>query len=343
MTPERKRFWGVVSPQLPAAVLAALGRQLESQGVEGVFAPQVYGPGFAPLAAVASSTSRLRLATGVALAFVRSPFETAMAAIDLDRMSGGRFVLGLGPSIRSWSEGFFASAYGKPLAHLREVVEVVRLVVAGAHRGELGRYEGTYYRFDWSELQPTQPPFRERIPIWIGALRLPLVRLAAEVGDGLIGHPLWSYRWLEEEVVPNLDAALAQAGRGRENFHVNAWVWVAPTRDVRQALDDCRPTLAFYGGMKQYEPYFEAHGFGEVARKLQEGIQRGAYLSVVEEVPDEMVRELVLVGEEDEVRAALERYFAFADSVTPVPPAYGMPQDRLAAYIGAVGRIIGSG
>ena len=120
---------------VPPGVLTGQAKMYEQAGLEGLFAPQVYGPPFVPLAAAAAVTTRVKLASGIALAFARSPFETAMAAIDLDRLSGGRFTLGLGCSIRSWSEGFFGMPYGKPLEHLREVVELIRLIIAKAHSG----------------------------------------------------------------------------------------------------------------------------------------------------------------------------------------------------------------
>jgi alkanesulfonate monooxygenase SsuD/methylene tetrahydromethanopterin reductase-like flavin-dependent oxidoreductase (luciferase family) len=93
--PDRK-YWSVVAP-LPAPVLSMQAKMAEDAGLEGVFAPQVYGPPFIPLAAAAAVTQRMRLASGIALAFVRSPFETAMAAMDMDRVSNGRFTLGPEP------------------------------------------------------------------------------------------------------------------------------------------------------------------------------------------------------------------------------------------------------
>src|SRR3990170_4214820 len=149
----KRPYWGTLSANYPGELLVAMARQQEEIGMEGLFAPQVYGPPFVPLAAAAAVTSRLKLASGIALAFVRSPFETAMAAMDLDRISGGRFTLGLGASVRSWSEGFFGMPYGKPPEHMREVVEIVRLVMQKAHTGELNRYQGVYHQHDFSGLQ----------------------------------------------------------------------------------------------------------------------------------------------------------------------------------------------
>lgn len=331
-----RRIWSVTTPQLPAAFVAAHAKQLEDAGVEGVFAPQVYGPPFLPLAAAATSTDRLQLASGVALAFARSPFETAMAAIDMDRLSSGRFVLGLGPSVRAWSEGMFGQPYGKPLPHLREVVESVRLVVAKAHTGELTRYDGEYVHLDFSQLQPTAPPVRTEIPIWIAALRAPLVRLAAEIADGVMGHPMWSVRWATEQMAPAIDEGLARGGRRRDDVTVNLWFWVAPNESVAEAIDDARATMAFYGGAEQYEEYFAWHGFGDVARTLQEGVRRGDYLGVSSCVPDEMVRSFVICGTPDECRAQLEPVWEVADSVTLVPPVYGLSPEKQIQYVAAI-------
>jgi len=312
-------------------MLTPLAQLAESRGTHGIFAPQVYGPPFVTLAAIAAVTERVQLASGIAIAPVRSPFETAMAAIDLDRISNGRFILGLGTSVHAWTKGVFGTPKYKPVSHLRETVAAVRHIIKGAHTG-LTPFEGEYYRADFRELQPSQPPIREVIPIWIAALRAALVRLAAEVADGLIGHPMWSVEWSLDTMRPEFESALAAAGRRREQVEVNLWPWVAPNDDEAAAIEDARPTMAFYGGVKQYEPFFEAHGFGAVARQLQAGVQRGDYLSVAHLVPDEMVRTFVAVGKPEKVRERVERLWAFADSLCPVAPVYALSFEKLAYY-----------
>jgi probable F420-dependent oxidoreductase len=312
-------------------MLTPLAQLAESRGTHGIFAPQVYGPPFVTLAAIAAVTERVQLASGIAIAPVRSPFETAMAAIDLDRISNGRFILGLGTSVHAWTKGVFGTPKYKPVSHLRETVAAVRHIIKGAHTG-LAPFEGEYYQADFRELQPSQPPVREAIPIWIAALRAALVRLAAEVADGLIGHPMWSVEWSLDTMRPEFESALATAGRRREQVEVNLWPWVAPNDDEAAAIEDARPTMAFYGGVKQYEPFFEAHGFGAVARQLQAGVQRGDYLSVAHLVPDEMVRTFVAVGKPEKVRERVERLWAFADSLCPVAPVYALSFEKLAYY-----------
>lgn len=332
---DKPRFWGVVSP-LPSAVLQMQAKMAEDAGLEGVFAAQVYGPPFIPLAAAAMVTHRVRLASGIAIASVRSPFETAMAAVDLDRISGGRFTLGLGTSVRSWSEGIYGADYGKPLASLRETVEIVRMSIAKAHTGELTKYEGRYHHHDWSELQPPAPPLRTDIPVWIAALRGPLTSLAAEIGDGVLGHPIWSVEWCLETIPSWLSRGLDKAGKDRDDIEFNAWLFVAVNDDRRQAIEDARATVAFYGGVEQYEEFFVAHGFGKEVKHLQEGVKQGDYIGAAKHVTDEMAQTFVVCGTPDEVRKRIAPMYEVVDSLTLVPPAYNLGADKLLSYSAAI-------
>ena len=330
------RYWGTLSANFPGELLIAMARNYEEAGMEGVFAPQVYGPPFVPLAAAAAVTQRVKLATGIALAFVRSPFETAMAAMDLDRLSGGRFILGLGTSVRSWSEGFFGMPYDQPLGRLREVVTIIRSVIQKGHTGELRSFRGRHYTLDLREFQPLAQPLRTQIPIWIAALRQPLVRLGAEIGDGVIGHPIWSVRWATTKAQEALKEGLDRAGKQRDDVDLNLWFFVAPNRDRRQSVEDARATVAFYGGAAQYEEYFAAHGFRDEARKLQAGVQAGDYLSVARLVPDEMAETFVVCGTPDEVKEKLEPAWDVADSLCLNPPVYGLAPEAVMGYTAAI-------
>lgn len=333
--PHPPKYWGIVT-SLPAPMLTAHAQQLEAAGMEGVFAPQVYGPPFVPLATAAGVTSRMRLATGIALAFTRSPFETAVAAMDLDRISNGRFTLGLGTSVQAWSEGFFGMPYGKPLEHLREVVDIVRTVWTKAHTGELTRYDGVYHQLDFNEFNPLGAPLRTDIPIWIACLRTPLIRLAAEIADGVIGHPVWSIDWATTRVMDDLKEGLVKGGKQRNDIEFNMWLFVAPNEDVRQAIEDARATVAFYGGIAQYEEYFAAHGFRREARQLQEGVKRGDYLSVKHLVTDEMAQTFVVCGTPDDVRKRVSSIWEHADSATLTPPSYGLDPGAMLSYMAKI-------
>jgi len=137
-------------------------------------------------------------------------------------------------------------------------------------------------------------------------------------------------------MAPELDAALAKAGRSRNDIEVNIWPWAAPNPNEAEAIEDSRPTMAFYGGVKQYESFFEAHGFLDVARKLQEGVGQGDYQSVAHLVPDEMVRAFVAVGEPEKVRERVGKLDAIADSVCIIPPVYALAPEKAMFYAGMI-------
>src|SRR3972149_2920271 len=155
---DKRKYWGFVPANVPAAGLAGLAKSQENAGRDGLPAAQLYSTPFTPLAAAAVATSRVRLLSGIAFAFARSPYETALAAMDMDRISEGRFILGLGCSVRALSEEIYGMPYGKPLEHMREVIEIIRMVISKAHTGELDRYEGGYHRHDFSALTWLGPP-----------------------------------------------------------------------------------------------------------------------------------------------------------------------------------------
>jgi len=137
----------------------------------------------------------------------------------------------------------------------------------------------------------------------------------------------------------DIKAGLAKSGRQRSDIEFNAWLWVAPNNDRKQAIEDARATVAFYAGVEQYEAYFAAHGFGKEARLLQEGVKRGDYLSVKHLVPDEMAQTFVVCGTPDEVRERVAKVWDVADSVTLMPPSYALAPEQLIQYAMTIGQL----
>jgi probable F420-dependent oxidoreductase len=328
---EARRLWRLLPP-LPAEILVLLAQQAEAEGVEGVFAPQVYGPPFIPLAAAAAVTSTLKLASGIAIAASRSPFETAMAARDLDMLSNGRFTLGLGSSVTAWTQGVFGAPKMKPLTHLRDTVGAIRYIHANAHLG-LEPFEGTYYKADFEAFQAViPPPVKPEMPIWLAALREKLTRMAVEIGDGVIGHPMWSVDWTVNSMKPVIEDELQKHGRARSDIQVSIWPWVAPNPNEQEALNDARPTIAFYAAFKEYESYFEAHGFLKETRAIQKVAIEDGYLKATPLVPDEMVKAFIAVGDPDKVREQIEPVWDVADSICVMAPAYNQSAEKMMYY-----------
>ncbi len=326
-----KPVWAEL-PVLPAADLVPLVQGWERAGVEGVWAPQIFGAPFTVLAAAAAVTSRIKLGTGIALAFTRSPPETACSAIDLDHISDGRAVLGLGSSAQSQIEGSFGMAYGKPLAHMREVVEQVRAVIAQGHTGDLARLEGHYHTLDLSHFRLVRPARRGTIPVYLPAVFEKACEQAGAIADGLLGHPLWTTGWLRDRAIPSLRAGLDQAGRARSAIDVNLMLFTVINPDRAQAIADARANIAFYTQSPQYLRYFTEIGFGAEAQAIQAAFAAQDYAAMAAACPDEMVCAITLLGPAEEVREHVAERAAYADSITPVVPQFGMAPDKAALY-----------
>lgn len=331
-----RRYWGGIS-SFSGRRLPEVARRLEEQGRHGLFAGQGAGPPWVPLAAAAAATQRVLLGSSVAIAGARSPAETAFAALDLDRISGGRCVLGLGSSTRWMLRTNFGVELARPLAHLRDVVALVRHVCRGAHR-RLAPFEGETFRIELGGLEPQPPPVREEIPVWLGALRSPMTHLAGEVADGLIGHPLWNADWWRTRVEADLRAGARSAGRDAARVHRCVYLAVAPDPDEGAAFADARLFTAAYAAISEYAGFFEERGFGAAAAEVCARWERGDREGAAARVGEEMARAFVAWGTPDAVRSEIEGAWEVADSMLVSPPFWGLPPQRIGHYAHAIAR-----
>jgi alkanesulfonate monooxygenase SsuD/methylene tetrahydromethanopterin reductase-like flavin-dependent oxidoreductase (luciferase family) len=328
---KKHKLWALV-PSLPKEVLEPTVRQLDSAGLEGIWSPQLFSSPFVPLAASAMCSDKLKLGTGIALAFARSPLETACTALDLDMISGGRAVLGIGPSIKHWNENWYGVEYGKPLQHLREAVGIIRMLIQDGHTGNLGKIDTEYYNLDLSDFKTLAPPLRTDIPLYMPAVFEKSIQAAAELADGLPGHPIWSAKWITEQVEKNLKIGLDRAGKSRADFDLQPWLFCAPNPDKKEAINDARHTIAWYGSMGQYHRYYDYIGFGKENLALQEAAKTGNTEDLVAACPDEMVDAIALAGPPDELRKRFAQLSDIADSFTLTPPFYGLSPEKNAYY-----------
>jgi alkanesulfonate monooxygenase SsuD/methylene tetrahydromethanopterin reductase-like flavin-dependent oxidoreductase (luciferase family) len=322
-----RKYWSMLPPSRSAARTVQAAHDAEAAGLEGVFSIQLASNPWVPVAAVAASTSKVRLASGIALALARPPFETALAALDLDHLSEGRFTLGLGTSVRAVHDDHYGMPYERPVARLAEAVRIIRLVTSGEARRS-GRFDGEFWQLDFSRLALAKP-FRPHLPIWVAALRTPLVRVAGELADGLVGHPSWSIDWALRQVNGAFAEAVTASGRTRADVEVNLWHVVAPNPDVAESVRDAKRHVASYAAIGQYQSYFAAHGFGAEAAKLAAAAQAGER-NTVDLVPDEMARTFVVCGTAADVARQLEPLWDVADSLCLQPPP--VPGDQRRAY-----------
>jgi probable F420-dependent oxidoreductase len=315
-----------------AEELAAEAAKAEAAGIDCLWAPELFRSSFTQATWLAARTERIGVATGIAWAFTRSPFILALSALDVDEMSGGRFRLGLGAGVKRLNETWHGVEYGRPAPHLRETIEAVRLIMSQAHAGAPIRFEGTYHDIDIKGWVRPHPPARESVPIYAAAVREGMARMAGDVADGLIGHPMCSLRWLDEVLVANFERGLRRSSRDRREFDFLPTVCCAIDDDEEAAYEAARRTVAFYATVRTYMPLWELHGFGEQAGAVGDSFRSGDLAAMPGHVSDEMVDTYCAAGPLDKVRERVSQVAERADGVFLTPPTYFIEPERLAAY-----------
>src|SRR5215218_2155163 len=195
-----------------ATDLVDQAREAEGAGIDCVWAPELFRSSVTQATWIAAATERIGVGTGIAWAFTRSPFILAVTALDIDEMSGGRFRLGLGAGVKRLNETWHGVEYGRPAPHLKETIEAVRLIMQQADRGEPIRFAGDYHDIDIKGWVRPHPPARDTVPIYTAGVQGGMCRMAGDVADGLLGHPMCSLRWLDEVLVANFEAGLTRSG-----------------------------------------------------------------------------------------------------------------------------------
>jgi F420-dependent oxidoreductase-like protein len=308
-------YWGSGPP---AGALDAI-LEAERLGFNSVWTAEAYGSdALTPLSWWGSQTSTLQLGTAVIQMSARTPAATAMAAMTLDHLSNGRFILGLGVSGPQVVEGWYGQEYPKPLARTREYVEIVRSIV---RRDAPIDFHGEFFDMPnkggtglGKPLKSTIHPLRNEIPIYLGAEGPKNVALAAEICDG----------WLPLFFSPKEDAfyrRCLQDGFDRsddstkaDRFEVAATLTIVPGDDVEQCANFVRPFLALYaGGMGArganfHFEVFARMGYEDVALKVQELYLAGKKQEAAAAIPLQMVEDVALVGPPDKIRAELEQW-----------------------------------
>ncbi len=312
--------------------LASEAARAEEAGIECLWAPELFRSSYTQATWLAAKTERIGVATGIAWAFTRSPFIHAVSALDVDEMSGGRFRLGLGAGVKRLNETWHNADYGKPAPHLREAIEATRLIMEQASAGKPIRFQGDYYDIDIKGWVRPHKPVRDRIPIYTAGVREGMCRMAGDVADGLIGHPICSMRWLDEVIVANFTQGLERSGRKRSDFDYVPTVCCAIDDDEERARDAARRTIAFYATVRTYAPVWEMHGFEAEAQAVGDSFRAGDLAAVPGHVTDEMVDTYTAAGPLDKVRERVEAVAERADGLFLTPPTYFIPPEQLVEY-----------
>ncbi len=308
-------YWGSGPPVGTAELVV----EAERLGFDSIWTAEAYGSdALTPLAWWGSRTSRVRLGTALCQLSARTPTAMAMAALTMDHLTGGRFVLGLGVSGPQVVEGWYGQSFEKPLARTREYVSIVRRVLA--REGPVEN-EGPHYPLPYrggtglgKPLKPIVHPLRPEIPIVLGAEGPKNVALAAEIADGWF--PIFFSPMHMGEFSASLAEGFARPGarRSAQDFEVIAFCPVLLDDDVERAADSMRPMLALYiGGMGAREMNFHFDvfvrmGFEAEAHKIQDLYLDGRKDEAAAMVPTAMVEKIALVGPKEKIRDDLQQW-----------------------------------
>ncbi|MFF3561613.1 TIGR03617 family F420-dependent LLM class oxidoreductase [Streptomyces sp. NPDC002574] len=293
-----------------AAAAAALA---EARGADGFVVNELQHDAFLQLAVAAAGTRRIALTTGVAIAFARNPMTVATAAWDVQRLSGGRAIVGLGSQVKPHITRRYAMPWSQPAARMREFTEALRAVWHSWQTGGRLAFRGDFYThtlmtpmFDPGPL-PSGPPL-----VWLAAVGPRMTAVAGEVADGLICHPLTSPEYLRRVSLPIVHDAREKAGRTGRPFDVAGTALVATGRTEEEyaaALTATRERIAFYASTPAYLPVLELHGWGGLQRELHRMSVRGQWQEMGRLVDDDVLDTFALHGEPGAVGRALRERF----------------------------------
>ncbi len=293
-------------------------RHAETLGYDSVWTSEAYGAdAVSPAAWILAQTERIRVGTAIMQMAARTPAMTAMTAMTLAQLSGGRFMLGLGASGPQVVEGWHGVAYGKPVTRLKEYVAIVRKILA---REEPVVFNGDQYQLPFSGAGATGlgKPLKsilhctEHVPIYAASITPRGVRAAAEVADGFF--PIWmdpeKCSVFEQPVREGLEAA----GRSATEFDFAPFVTVVMGDSVEECMRPIRGNMALYiGGMGArgrnfYNDYAKTMGFEEAAVRIQDLYLSGRRDEAMAAVPAELIDACHLVGPADRIRERLQRW-----------------------------------
>ena len=298
-------------------------RDLEDLGYDRAFSFEAKHDPFIPLAVAAEHTERIALGTAIAIAFARTPMTLANVAWDLQTVTGGRFVLGLGSQIQPHIEQRFSMPWGDPIARMEELVQGIRAIWHAWETGERLTFEGRCYTHTRMipAFSPGPNPFG--LPrIFTAGFGPKMTEVAGRVADGFLVHPVNTRRSLLELTLPALERGAVAAGRSPADLEVVCVTIVVTGRteeELRRSREAVREQLAFYGTTPAYQPVFDLHGYGDLHPELQALARQDRWAEMAALIDDDLIETIAVVGEPHEVAPQIRaRLDGISDSVSLV-------------------------
>jgi probable F420-dependent oxidoreductase len=295
--------------RIPEAV-----RRIEGLGFDAIVSPEINRDPFMPLLVAAQHSTRLRLSTGVAIAFPRAPMVTAQIAWDLQRYSKGRFVLGIGSQVRKHNEDRFSVAWSAPVPRMREYIQTMRAIWDSWQNGTKPAYEGTHYRYTYTTPFFNPGPIEHpAIPVHVSAVNPAMCRLVGELCDGARLHGFCTRKYLDEVILPNIATGATKSGRSLDAIELSGGGFLATGPDdaaVAAQVQMVRTQISFYGSTPAYHGVFALHGLEDLGLELNRLSRSGKWGEMIAAVSEDVVRLFAAVGRYDEIVPRIRERFA---------------------------------
>jgi probable F420-dependent oxidoreductase len=301
----------VMAPSL--SDIGPRARELEDLGYDGLLTAETAHDAFLPIALAAEHTERIELATGIAVAFARTPMVLAYTANDLQQMSKGRFVLGLGSQIKPHIEKRFSMPWSHPARRMREYVLALQAIWSAWNDKSPLKFEGEFYKhtlmtpFFAPAPNPYGPP-----KVFLAAVGEMMTEVASEVADGIIIHGFTTERYVKEVTMPAVERGLKAAGRSRSSFQVSGPLFVVTgttDEEIAAAATGVKQQIAFYGSTPAYRGVLELHGWGDLQTDLNALSKQGKWVEMGELIDDEILNTFAVVAGPGGVGAELKRRY----------------------------------
>lgn len=299
--PDTDQYAGSGQNRPTLASIAASASEAEALGFDGLTSAEAGHDPFIPLAVAAEHTRAITLGTNVAIAFPRSPMVTAQAAWDLQNLSGGRFTLGLGTQVKGHNERRYSTPWpGAPGPRMREYFQCLRAIFSSFQNpGKPSYFEGQHYRFTML------PPFfnpgpieHPQVPLYAAAANPFMARLAGEMCEGLRLHPISTFRYTRDVILPAVAAGAERGGRKPASFDLVGAPFMALGRNEAQleaAKNALRKQIAFYASTRSYHGVLAHHGWQDIGLELHRLSVAGEWSRMPALITDDMLDEWAVV------------------------------------------------
>ncbi len=316
--------------------IVAHARRAEAMGYDGLNVPDAVHDGFLLSAMALHATQRIKVGTGVLVAFPRSPMNVAIASWDLQQMSGGRFELGLGSQVKANIERRYSTPWTAPVPRMREYIASLKAIFNTFQNGAALDFAGEHYSF--SKLQPffnPGPIEHPELPIFLGAVGPFMTALAGEASDGMIAHPTnTSARYIREVALPRLQKGADRAGRPSSDVKLILGALVATGPNEQTLLaerEKQRNLLGFLYSTPAYWPSLELFGWQDRGERLLQMTRAGNWQDMASIVDDEMLDQFVPSGTYEAIASVMKQRFSGLSTMINFPLPDDSNDDELAA------------